>query len=64
MRSSVQVLIYINLALALEDQIPFYRSANNVILSAGIDGKLPVKYFSKVCHYSIKSGPGSKYIQS
>ena len=33
---------------AIKDGIPFYISSNNVILTEGIDGTLPPKYFKKV----------------
>ena len=50
MRNKCQVVIHINLRLALEDGIPFYASENNVVLTPGIgpDGYLPSKYFEKV----------------
>lgn len=49
MRSSCQVLVYINLKKALEDGFKFYRSANDVILCPGNEeGILPVKYFAEV----------------
>jgi 2'-phosphotransferase len=55
MRSSVEIYIYINLKLALEDGLKFYRSANNVILTPGNEvGLLEPKYFSKV--KDIKKG--------
>ncbi|KAJ3387379.1 hypothetical protein HDU84_000879 [Entophlyctis sp. JEL0112] len=48
MRKSSQVLIYINVPLAMSDGIKFYRSSNNVILSSGIDGFIPEKYFLRI----------------
>ncbi|GLE09157.1 hypothetical protein PINS_up020748 [Pythium insidiosum] len=50
MRTSCDVLIYVDMALALQDGIPFYRSSNNVILSpgAGDDGVIERKYFARV----------------
>ena len=50
MRVTSEVLIFIRVAAAIEDGIPFYRSENNVLLSPGISGTglLPVKYFEKV----------------
>ena len=33
---------------AIKDGIEFFISANNVILTEGIDGILPAKYFKKV----------------
>eukprot|EP00124_Ichthyophonus_hoferi_P003064 Ihof_evm5s243 gene=Ihof_evmTU5s243 len=48
MRASSELYIYINMKLALDDGMPFYRSANNVILTPGFNGFIPVKYFSQV----------------
>lgn len=49
-RKSSQVLVHIDLHAALGAGIPFYVSANGVILSPGegTTGTVPVKYFSKV----------------
>merc|ERR1712137_498151 len=44
-RSSVEVLVFINLPLAIQDGIVFLVSMNQVILTKGIDGVLPPKYF-------------------
>jgi len=49
MRTSSQVLIYINVAKAMEDGIKFYLSANGVILTEGNEeGFLLKEYFEKV----------------
>eukprot|EP00050_Salpingoeca_kvevrii_P021168 m.107191 g.107191 ORF g.107191 m.107191 type:complete len:208 (+) comp9209_c0_seq3:101-724(+) len=48
MRHSCNVLIHLDLDKALEDGIKFYISANGVILSPGIDGAIPTKYFAHV----------------
>lgn len=48
MRSNCQVMIYIDVALALSNGIKFYLSENNVILSDGINGIIDKKYFDKV----------------
>ena len=40
--------IEIDLFKAIKDGISFYISSNNVILTEGIDGTLPPKYFKKV----------------
>jgi 2'-phosphotransferase len=48
MRSSCDVYIHIDLFEAIKDGINFYISSNNVILTEGIDGILPPKYFKKV----------------
>lgn len=54
MRSSSEICIYINGAKCAHDGIPFYRSDNGVILTAGVtdEGVLPTKYFEKVVHAS------------
>lgn len=48
MRKSSQVYIFIDGCKCAEDGIVFYKSDNGVILTSGIDGVLPVKYFEKV----------------
>ncbi|KAJ3258430.1 hypothetical protein HK104_006989, partial [Borealophlyctis nickersoniae] len=48
MRKTCDVFIYIDMEKAVADGIKFYRSANNVILSSGMDGVLEPKYFRKV----------------
>ena len=48
MRLDSSIHIYIDTTKAMAAGIPFFRSANNVILSPGIDGIIPVKFFSKV----------------
>lgn len=50
MRSTCQVLIYADIPQMLADGIKVYRSKNGVILTRGIDGVLPTKYFEKVIH--------------
>lgn len=47
MRASCNLLLYIDFPLALADGIKFFRSSNNVVLSAGIDGVLDKRYFLK-----------------
>ncbi|KCV69371.1 hypothetical protein H696_03804 [Fonticula alba] len=50
-RASAGIFIYIDLAKALTDGVPFFQSANGVILSPGVvgtEGILPSKYFAKV----------------
>ena len=54
MRATADIWIYIDAAKAMADGIVFYRSANNVILSEGINGVVPTKYFSRV--RNIKTG--------
>ncbi|KAJ7173551.1 phosphotransferase KptA/Tpt1 [Mycena filopes] len=49
MRSSSQVLIFIDVARALEAEIPFYLSSNGVVLTPGNDsGYLDPQFFSQV----------------
>lgn len=49
MRTSAQVLIYIDLARAIADGLEFYLSANNVVLSPGnAEGLIPPAYFRAV----------------
>lgn len=49
-RPSVEVFFYINLKLALNEGLKFYRSLNNVVLSPGDEnGFIRPKYFLKVC---------------
>ena len=43
-----EILIYLDVEKALADGIKLFRSANNVILSPGINGIIPAKYFLKV----------------
>lgn len=45
MRTSCNLLLYIDFPLALHDGIKFFRSSNNVVLSAGVDGVLDRRYF-------------------
>jgi 2'-phosphotransferase len=46
-RASCNLLIYIDMALAMADGIKFYISSNGVVLTEGIDGILPSKYLMK-----------------
>lgn len=48
MRSSCDIYIEIDMSQAIIDGIEFYLSSNNVILTRGINGVLPPKYFKKV----------------
>ena len=51
MRGSCDILIFLDLALALQDGLKFYRSRNNVLLCPGNeDGIISPKYFDKVIH--------------
>ncbi|XP_004713703.1 tRNA 2'-phosphotransferase 1 isoform X2 [Echinops telfairi] len=47
-RPNCEVAVFINGALALADGIPFFRSANGVVLTPGnVKGLLPPKYFKE-----------------
>lgn len=48
MREHCQVLVYVDTAKAMADGITFYRLANGVILTEGIAGVLPTRYFLSV----------------
>ena len=48
MRQTCTVYVYISGKKCAEDGIEFFKSDNGVILTAGIDGILPCKYFSYV----------------
>jgi 2'-phosphotransferase len=48
MRKTAEVYIYIDMEKAIKDGIKFYESDNGVILSEGINGIIPLKYFKKV----------------
>ncbi|EEB08743.1 tRNA 2'-phosphotransferase Tpt1 [Schizosaccharomyces japonicus yFS275] len=47
-RKSCDVFIFIDAARAMADGVVFYRSENGVILTEGIDGVLPRKFFLRV----------------
>lgn len=47
-RKSCDLLIFVDVARAMQDGCAFFRSANNVILSPGFDGVIPSQYFSQV----------------
>jgi 2'-phosphotransferase len=48
MRQSVNILIYLDVSMALQDGMKLYISDNKVILTEGFDGVVPVKYFEKI----------------
>lgn len=48
MRGSCDIIIEIDMMQAIKDGIEFYISDNSVILTEGINGVLPPKYFRKV----------------
>jgi len=47
-RAGCDTLIHIDMKKAMEDGIVFYRSDNDVLLTSGIDGVLPPRYFLKM----------------
>ena len=49
-RGSSEVFIVIDMEKALADGIEFYRSANGVILTSGVDGILEPKYFKDIIY--------------
>ncbi|GAA5966302.1 hypothetical protein JCM8115_004821 [Rhodotorula mucilaginosa] len=48
MRTNCDLFIFLDVAQLLADGIAIYTSTNNVVLTAGIDGVVPPKYFAKV----------------
>lgn len=49
-RSSADVFILIDMEKAMKDGIIFYRSANGVILTSGVNGILEPKYFKDIIY--------------
>uniref|UniRef100_A0AAN0LPH3 RNA 2'-phosphotransferase n=1 Tax=Nesodiprion zhejiangensis nucleopolyhedrovirus TaxID=3135970 RepID=A0AAN0LPH3_9BACU len=47
-RKNTNVFIYVDISKCIEDGIICYYSANNYILTEGIDGVIPPKYFLNV----------------
>ena len=48
MRNSCDIYIEINMVYAFFNNIDFFISLNNVVLSSGIEGIIPVKFFKRV----------------
>lgn len=48
MRQNCQIAVYVDLPRAARDGVRFFRSSNDVILSAGIDGIVPPKYIDSI----------------
>ncbi|KWU46162.1 putative tRNA 2'-phosphotransferase [Rhodotorula sp. JG-1b] len=48
MRANCDLFIFLDVAQLLADGIAIFTSTNNVVLTAGIDGVVPPKYFAKV----------------
>lgn len=56
-RNNCEVLIYVDLAKALESGIRFYRSTNNVVMTKGDrSGRIPPRFFLKAVHISPTTG--------
>jgi len=47
MRATAELFVYVDVPKAMEEGVIFYRSKNDVILTQGINGWLPPKYFHK-----------------
>lgn len=55
MRSTCDVIIYLDMEKAMRDGLKFYESSNNVVLSEGNEsGMILPKYFSKVTQWNEK----------
>ncbi|BGP55214.1 hypothetical protein JCM8202_003782 [Rhodotorula sphaerocarpa] len=48
MRANCDLFIYLDVPRLLADGIPIYTSTNSVLLTGGIEGVVPPKYFAKV----------------
>ena len=48
MRHNAEIAIWIDMKKAIHDELPFFISSNEVILSQGINGMIATKYFSRV----------------
>ncbi|GAA5828589.1 hypothetical protein JCM5353_004314 [Sporobolomyces roseus] len=48
MRANCDLFIYLDVPALLSDGVPIFTSTNQVILTSGIDGVIPPKYFSRV----------------
>jgi 2'-phosphotransferase len=56
MRKSSQILIFVDVQKALDAGIPFYLSANGVVLTEGDEGFISPTYFQRV-EYAKDSSP-------
>ena len=65
MRKSCEVILYINVSAAMKDGIKFYKSSNNVILTAGLNdtGILPSEYIQEVVERRKRSRNDSNSIE-
>lgn len=48
MRRDINILIFLNVQLALQEGMKLYISDNKVILTEGFEGVVPVKYFERI----------------
>ena len=48
LRAGCEILIFLDAKLAMEKGMKFFRSSNNVLLSPGFDGVIPLFFFQKV----------------
>ncbi|GAA5999767.1 hypothetical protein JCM5350_007868 [Sporobolomyces pararoseus] len=55
MRANCDLFIYLDVPALLADGIPIFTSSNQVVLTSGLDGVVPPKYFSKVVKKSGES---------
>mmetsp|Transcript_10938 Transcript_10938/g.13203 ORF Transcript_10938/g.13203 Transcript_10938/m.13203 type:complete len:190 (-) Transcript_10938:7-576(-) len=55
MRSTAELFLYIDVPAAMQDGMVFYRSKNEVILTQGLEGWLPVKYIMKAVKIDYNS---------
>ncbi|CAJ1392502.1 unnamed protein product, partial [Effrenium voratum] len=54
MRYNCEVAVYVDLPAALKEGVPFFRSANEVILSPGINGTVPAKFLLKEAAHKLR----------
>ncbi|GAA6062140.1 hypothetical protein JCM10212_003175 [Sporobolomyces blumeae] len=57
MRANCDLFIYLDVAALLADNVPVFTSTNQVVLTAGVDGVVPPKYFRKVVDKSGQELP-------
>merc|ERR1719410_1944743 len=55
MRSTAEIFVYIDVPRAMEDGVVFFKSKNDVILTQGFDGWLPVMYFLRAVRIDYNS---------
>ncbi|GAA5881880.1 hypothetical protein JCM16303_003447 [Sporobolomyces ruberrimus] len=52
MRANCDLFIYLDVPALLSDGVPIFTSSNQVVLTSGIDGTIPPKYFARVVRKS------------